>query len=353
MASALPDRTRPRQEEEPGLEPPDSFVPPEPTIRLEDGLLRSLLESADFADPGSPLPARSGGILNLATPEAIREAFVETWETLSHSLGLGIDAGRALEEVRSFVLYDIPDGTRSTLTVPAHSDVEMDAGLYCLGLVHVLASLGASTSIVLTHTTYNRERGPDDTRRFLQVLARGVEPFQGYSRRHGISMRLHGVRPGYELESILRNAFPHPDRTVFEAHFLLDYEEEWFLTPEGRAALDALPDVDVVMRHTKLQVSGGWIPIRMRKAAYVYSQNGTLMSNWSFDELASMVAVAVLAKLLHRGEALAKRYVSIDEIKSRYQEREVKLGQRVIRVRPKPKKLFVLGSPGGLLQVYA
>jgi len=31
----------------------------------------------------------------------------------------------------------------------------------------------------------------------------------------------------------------------------------------------------------------------------------------------------------------------------------VKLGQRVIRVRPKPKKLFVLGSPGGLLQVYA
>ncbi len=66
-----------------------------------------------------------------------------------------------------------------------------------------------------------------------------------------------------------------------------------------------------------------------------------------------MAASAYLAKLLHRGEALAKTYVSIDEIKDRFQQREVKLGQRVVRVSPHPRKLFVLGSPVGLVQVYA
>jgi len=352
MASAIPARTRPTPPEEPGLEPPDS-VDPSDSIRLQEELLKSLVESADYVDPRSPLPARSGGALLLATPEAIRDAFVNAWETLSHSLSLGIDPTRALEDLKDLVLYDIPDGTRSTLTVPQEHDVETDAGLYCLSLVHALASLGARTGVILTHTAYNRDRGPDDTRRFLQMLARGIEPFRGYTRRHAVAIRLHGLRAGYELESAFRNAFPAPSKAGFDAHFLLDYEEEWFLSPEGRSFIEALPEIDVVVRHTKLQVSGGWIPIRMRKCAYLYSQNGTLHSNWSFDEYAAMVAVAYLAKLLHKGEALSKTYVSIDEIKDRYKERELRLSQRTVKLRAKPRKLFVLGSPHGLVQVYA
>jgi hypothetical protein len=66
-----------------------------------------------------------------------------------------------------------------------------------------------------------------------------------------------------------------------------------------------------------------------------------------------MVAVALLAKLLHSGEALTKQYVSVDEIKDRYQQRELRLEQRVVRLKDKPRKLFVLGSPTGLIQVYA
>lgn len=322
-----------------------------PTVSLEAGPLASLLDSLDLADEGPA--ARMGGGIELAPPETIREGFIETWEILSQSLGLGIDADRALADLGPLVLYDIPDGTRSTLTVPMDYDVELDAGLYCLGLVHTLQSLGVRASIVMTHTAYNRERGPEDTRRFLNAMRRGIDVVRGYAQRQGVAVHLHGVRPGYELEAALRDAFPPPPKPTFDAHLLLDYEEEWFLTPEGRAALEAMPEVDVVMRHTKLQVSGGWLPIRMRKAAYVYSQNGSLFSNWTFDEYASTVAIAYLAKVLHRGEALTKTYVSIDEIKERYRERELNLRQRVVRVRPKPRKLFVLGSPIGLVQVYA
>jgi hypothetical protein len=334
------------------LEPPDS-TDVSAELELKEDLFRSLLESTDYVDERSTLPARSGGALQLATPEAIRDAFVRAWEGLSHSLNLGIAPQDALARLKDLVLYDIPDGTRSTLSVPLSMDVDTDAGMYCLALVHTLASLGARQMILLTHTAYNRERGPEDTKRFLEIMAKGIEPFRGYARRHRIGMHLYGLHTGYELAPKLLRAFPMPENPSFDAHFLLDYQEEWFLTPEWRAYLDGLPDIDVVVRHTKLQVSGGWIPIRMRKSAYMYCQNGTLYSNWSFDEYAAMVAVAYLAKVLHKGEALSKQYVSIDEIKDRYKRRELNLQQQTVRLSAKPKKLFVVGSPVGLVQVYA
>ncbi len=353
MSQATPVRRKPAFPAEPGLEPPDSTDPGAMDAELQADLLESLVESADYVDVGKTLPARSGGALQLATPEAIQDAFLNAWEGLSHSLHLELGPTAALDALQDLVLYDIPDGTRSTLSVPPALDVETDAGLYCLSVVHTLASLGARRGVLLTHTVYNRERGPSDTKRFLEIMARGVEPFRGYARRHGIKMHLHGLHAGYELEPLLARAFPPPPAPKFDAHFLLEYEEEWFLSPEGRAVLEALPTIDVVVRHTKLQVSGGWIPIRMRKSAYMYSQNGSLNSNWTYDEYAAMVAVALAAKLLHTGEALSKQYVSIDEIKDRYRQRELQLQERVVRLKANPRKLFVIGSPVGLVQVFA
>lgn len=353
MTQVTPVRHGPAVPEEPGLEPPDSTDAPATDADLQADLLESLVESADYVDVGKSLPARSGGDLQLATPEAIRDAFATAWEGLSHSLHLGMGPSAALEGLRDLVLYDIPDGTRSTLSIPETLDVETDAGMFCLSLVHTLASLGAARAIVLTHTLYNRDRGPADTKRFLEIMAHGVEPFRGYARRHGIRMSLHGMHEGYELEPLLSKAFPPPESPKFDAHFLLEYEEEWFLTPEGRALLESLPLVDVVVRHTKLQVSGGWIPLRMRKSAYMYSQNGSLNSNWSYDEYAAMVAVAYAAKLLQSGEALTKQYVSIDELKERYRQRELQLQERVVKLKKAPRKLFVIGSPVGLIRVYA
>jgi hypothetical protein len=353
MTQVTPVRPKPAVPEEPGLEPPDSTDAVATDAELQADLLESLVESADYVDVGKTLPARSGGELQLATPEAIRDAFVTAWEGLSHSLRLGVGPSSALEGLRDLVVYDIPDGTRSTLSVPPTLDVETDAGLFCLSLIHTLSSLGAAQAILLTHTIYNRERGPTDTKRFLDIMAHGVEPFRGYARRHGIQMNLHGIHEGYELEPLLQKAFPPPAAPRFRAHFLLEYEEEWFLTPEGRATLDALPSVDVVVRHTKLQVSGGWIPLRMRKAAYMYSQNGSLNSNWTYDEYAAMIAVAYAAKLLQGGEALTKQYVSVDELKDRYRQRELQLQERVVKLKENPRKLFVIGSPVGLVQIYA
>src|SRR5207237_9083656 len=104
--------------------------------------------------------------------------------------------------------------------------------------------------------------------------------------------------------------------------------------------------IEVVARHTTLGIAGGWIPTRMRRASYVYSQNGSVHSNWNFDEYAAMVAVTYLSKLLHQGESLSKTYASVDEMKARYREREIKLRHKLARTHTKPRTPLVHGSPG-------
>src|SRR5688572_29963149 len=118
MTGTGSSKATPAPPEEPGLEPPDSIDADPVEDRLQEDLFQSLVESADYVDGRTPLPDRSEGALQLATPEMIRASFAESWEALSHSLGLSIDLDTALLGVRDLVMYDIPDGTRSTLTVP-------------------------------------------------------------------------------------------------------------------------------------------------------------------------------------------------------------------------------------------
>ena len=52
------------------------------------------------------------------------------------------------------------------------------------------------------------------------------------------------------------------------------------------------------------------------------------------------------------GEVLGKTYLDLDDMKRRYQLRELNLFQKTVRLRPNPRKLFVVGSPIGLYQIY-
>src|SRR2546425_5923479 len=94
-----PPKAKPAPSEDPGLDPPDSIDAAPVGHRLQEALFQSLVESADYTDGRTPLPARSGGALQLATPEAIRKAFSEQWNVLSHSLGLGVDSDKAFQGV--------------------------------------------------------------------------------------------------------------------------------------------------------------------------------------------------------------------------------------------------------------
>jgi hypothetical protein len=321
------------------------------TEDLEHELLESLIASQDYAE-GRMLwePSGKGGLF--PTPERVRWLFRRIWDVLASELDIGLTADDALLEMADLVVYSIPDGTRSTLTIPAALDVELDAGLFCLAVVHTLQSLGARNCVIMTHTAYNRRRGPQDTNRFLRLIRKGVVPFADYAARQGVQIHLVGTGERYELTDVLRARIPRMRDPKFHAYFLVDYREEMAFTEEGRQALEALPTIDVAVRHTKFSLAGGWIPTKMLRASLVYAQNGSLFSNWRHDEYVVMAAVCLAAKLLHMGEALAKSYVDVDTLKRRHQLREASLFHKVVKLNPKPRKHFVLGTPVGLCQVY-
>ncbi len=286
----------------------------------------------------------------LAPPEEIAKVFHRTWGVLEEEMELEVDSDQALKRMADLVVYDVPDGTRSTLSVTASIDIGQDAGLFCLAFLHTLQSLGARRAVVMTHTSYNRLRGSESTHRILKILSDGTKPMAAYARAKGVNVHLLGIGENYELRNQLLQVFPPHQPGNFDAFFLVDYSEDYFLG-QGREHLDELPDIDVSIRHTKMGLGGGWIPGKMLKSAFLYCQNGSLFSNWRYDEITVLATLSLAAKLFHQGEGLTKVYGDVDEVKRRHQMRELQLFHKSIELSPKPRKLFLVGSPVGVYRV--
>jgi hypothetical protein len=254
--------------------------------------------------------------------------------------------------IQDLVIYDALDGGRTTLTSKSLIKPTDDVPLFSIGLIHTLRSLGAKSCIIMIHTSYNRERGRKEFERILNIIKSGAEIIKQYSLEHDIRCRCLCLNKDYELADMLLDIERQTRDGAFNAYFLFDYNEEWFGSKEGREILDTLPDIDVHIRHTKFNFSGGWIPGKMHKSAFLYSQNGAVYSNWESDELVALVVMALLAKKFNQGEGLSKVYPSTNEIKQRYRKREVDIFQKTIQLKDHPKKLFTLGSPIGLYQIY-
>ncbi|MFQ5871799.1 MAG: hypothetical protein ACE5IB_06550 [Candidatus Geothermarchaeales archaeon] len=319
----------------------------ERAVTVTDSAVNELLEVRKRSDSESTLGSAFPG------KSEIRSCFHDIWARVEEHLDLSLTSDEALRLFPSLVVYDIPDGTRSTLTVRADIDVGIDAALYCTALIHTLKGLGAESCVIMTHTEYNRERGPEGLKRILRLLAQGVKPISTYSKEERIAINLVGMKEDYELRDYLLCNLPEVQGSAFNAFFLVDHAEERFQDPQALKDLEQLPEVDVCVRHTKLNLSGGgWIPGKLLKSTFMYCQNGTLFSNWTFDELVALDTLALVAKLLNAGEGLVKMYGDIDEVKARYQCRELRLFNKQIRLRNRPSKLFLLGSPHGIYQFY-
>jgi len=204
----------------------------------------------------------------------------------------------------------------------------------------------------MVYTSYNRERGKDEFKNILCSVKTGIPFIKKYAMENNVQCSCICMNENHEFIDLLKDVTESTKNGEFCAHFLLDYNEECVNDEKWRNLIGNLPDIDVHIRHTKFQFSGGWIPGKMARSVFLYSQNGTAYSRWDADELVSMMALALLAKLLHRGEMLDKTYTTMDEISERYKLRELNLFNKVIHLRDNPKKLFMIGSPVGVYQFY-
>ena len=288
-----------------------------------------------------------------ASPSLIRDDFRDIWTGVIEKVGdVKTSVEDAQESVKELVLYDILDGSRTSLTSKPFIEPKDDIPLFSIALIHTLRVLGAESCVIMINTSYNRERGEKEFKRVLNTVKSGAEIIKQYSIEHGIRCNCLCMNKKHELIDLLKDIEQQTQDGTFNAYFLFDYNEEWSATKEGYNILNTLPDINVHVRHTKFQPSGGWIPDKMKESAFLYSQNGTVYSNWKSDELVALVAMALLAKKFNEGEGLSKVYSSYDEIRYRYIKREVDLFQKTVYLGEHPKKLFILGSSIGTHQIY-
>ena len=289
-----------------------------------------------------------------ASSSTIRDDFCNIWSSIIEKVdGIKTTVEDAQEAVKELVLYDALDGGRTTLTSKPFIEPKDDMPLFSIAFMHTLRALGTKSCIIMVHTSYNRERGEKELKRVLNAIKSGAELIKQYSIEHGIRCNCLYTNENYEIIDVLKDVEQQTQDGAFNAYFLFDYNEEWFGTKEGRNILNALPNIDVHIRHTKFNFSGGWIPGKMRKSAFLYSQNGTTYSNWESNEILALVTMALLAKKFNEGEGLSKVYSNNDEIQQRYIKREIDLFKKIIYLREQPpQKLFMLGSPIGIYQLY-
>jgi len=284
---------------------------------------------------------------------AIRDYFHDIWSSVIEKVdSINTSVEDAQESVKELIIYDILDGSRTSLTSKPFIEPKDDIPLFSIALIHTLRVLGAKSCVIMIHTSYNRERGEEELGRVLNIIKSGAELIKQYSTEHDVRCKCLCMNKNYELIDLLKDVEQQTQNGIFNAYFLFDYNEEWCVTEEGFNILNVLPDINVHVRHTKFQPSGGWIPGKMRKSAFLYSQNGTVYSNWEPDELVALVAMALLTKKFNEKEMLSKTYLDFNEIRQRYVKREVNLFREVIRLREGTKKLFIFGSPIGTYQIY-
>lgn len=286
------------------------------------------------------------------SPSIIQSDFYKIWNKIIQKINLDIRLSKDLVELKNLVIYDILDGTRTTLLSKSMINKNLETVFYVLNFIHTLKTLGLRDCYIMIHTSYNRERGEKEFKRILEKISIGVPLIKKYAIQNNIRCSCICPSENYELIHLLNDVIDSTKNGDFHSYFLFDYNERWITTELAHDIINTLPDIDVYVRHTKFQVSGGWIPEKMSHSVFLYSQNGTIYSNWDSDELVALVALALLAKLLHEGEVLNKIYHTQEEIIRRYKLREVNLFNKVIFLRENPKKLFIIGSPLGLYQFY-
>jgi len=288
----------------------------------------------------------------LESPSKIKEDFRHIWNTIVKNINVNIGTDTAFSELENLVIYEALDGSRSTCAFNKNINPQFEGPLYVIKFMHILKLLGAKTCCMMVHTSYNRDRGQTEFNNVICAIEEGAPLIKNYGIENNVFCSCMCINKNYELKTILNDITESTRNGEFCTHFLFDYNEEWAETDVGLEAIKNLPEIDVHIRHTKFQFSGGWIPGKMSKSVFLYSQNGSTYSNWDTNELITLISLSLLAKLFHKGEALGKIYKNDGEIIERYKTRELKLFNKIINLRDNPKKLFMIGSPVGVYQFY-
>ncbi len=93
-----------------------------------------------------------------------------------------------------------------------------------------------------------------------------------------------------DFYDFLKSYSINSDSNNFHYHILINYSEDWAI--ENLSKFNRMPNISSIIRFTKGHISGGWIPEKMKKSTFVYSQIPSVSEFWSDEGILALILIA-------------------------------------------------------------
>jgi len=218
------------------------------------------------------------------------------------------------DKMSDLVIYEMTDGMR-TSTRREGADAYFDGGVFSLRLLHILKLLGCRACYV--NVIEERHRFRENYISIFEGLRRLYAMYEQYADENKVRLRFLGdleakLEPqgmAGDFSKNLRDLEERTDKnTAFTACFLVNYSLRWAMKNER--LFDDLPDINTIVRHTKLQVPTDMLPPPSKSdySSIVYVQQGSSSERWSDSQLIYLVAVALRCMMLNYGTQYLRIY---------------------------------------------
>ena len=233
------------------------------------------------------------------------------------------------------VIYEMTDGMR-TSTAQKGEDSYFDGGIFCLRFINMLRVLGMPSCYINVIEEKHKKR--ENYEHIFKGLKKLYSVYREYAIENKIRLRFLGDleenlepagREGNFAKELQELEKETQKKKQFCATFLVNYSLDWAM--KHAAIFKGLPNIDVTVRHTKLQFPTGMMlpPFKSDFSSLMYVQQGSAGSTWSDSQILTLIALAVRSKILNSGTQYLKLYNSGEkELIRKEREEDLYLVQR-------------------------
>ncbi|HSP89080.1 MAG TPA: hypothetical protein VLN45_13170 [Ignavibacteriaceae bacterium] len=195
----------------------------------------------------------------------------------------------------SFVPYLYLDGHRSS-SIGSSDSERYDGGFkFFMRFIGILKELGFRNLVTMVHTSRNcNVNGRVDS--IHSAIQKNFNSLNG--EMSSLDFKLYGDIEKYNslgyqnFYNFLKSVEENSSRdSNFTNHILINYSEEWAIN--NLAKINLIPKISSVIRFTKGFVSGGWIPLKMQEATFIYSQIPSISDFWTDEAITALILISL------------------------------------------------------------
>jgi hypothetical protein len=253
----------------------------------------------------------------------------------------------------TFVPYLYLDGHRTSGVSKDDIESYKSGFTFFQRFTNFLKELGFNKMVTMVHTNRNLA-----VKGRIESVQASIEQSMNASRDYFLNSNfyLYGNineynKLGHEqfskfLIDISKRLNENPD---FNHHLLINYDENWALSNSTK--LSRLPEISTVIRFTKGFVSGGWVPLKMQRATFIYSQIPSSSEFWS-DEGILLLLLISLKNWISIKDYIGSKSYNIKEKEIIHRKRDIDLYYRRIKLSidlPQPNRIVSFDIEGPVI----